>query len=68
MPAADARADELMRPGDVAAMFKVTPRVVIYWADSGKLHAIRTAGGHRRYRESEVRALFARLNPEADAA
>jgi len=49
-------------------MFKVTPRVVIYWADSGKLHAIRTAGGHRRYRESEVRALFARLNPEADAA
>ena len=29
------------------------------WAKAGKLTSIRTLGGHRRYRESEVRALLA---------
>jgi predicted site-specific integrase-resolvase len=31
---------------------------VTRWAKAGKLSAIRTLGGHRRYRESEVRALL----------
>jgi predicted site-specific integrase-resolvase len=28
------------------------------WAKAGKLNSIRTLGGHRRYRESEVRSLL----------
>ena len=40
-------------------MFRVDPKTVTRWAKAGKLTSIRTLGGHRRYRESEVRALLA---------
>ena len=51
--------EPLLSPGDVALMFRVDPKTVTRWAKEGKLTAIRTLGGHRRYRESEVRALLA---------
>lgn len=38
-------------------MFSVDPKTVTRWAKAGKLNSIRTAGGHRRYKESEIRAL-----------
>ena len=44
----------LMTPAEVAAAFKVTPRTVARWADSGHLTTIRTPGGHRRYLRSQV--------------
>jgi len=47
----------LMTPAEVAALFRVDPKTVTRWAKAGKLTAIRTLGGHRRYDESEVRAL-----------
>jgi excisionase family DNA binding protein len=50
--------DRMLTPGEVAALFRVDPRTVTRWAKTGKLHAIRTPGGHRRYPETEVRALF----------
>ena len=50
--------DALLTPSEVAAMFRVNPKTVTRWAKAGKLSAIRTLGGHRRYRESEVRALL----------
>jgi excisionase family DNA binding protein len=37
-------------------MFRVDPKTVTRWARDGKLTSIRTLGGHRRYREAEVRA------------
>lgn len=40
-------------------MFRVDPKTVTRWAKSGKLTSIRTLGGHRRYRETEVRDLLA---------
>jgi predicted site-specific integrase-resolvase len=42
-------------------MFRVDPRPVTRWAKAGKLEldSPRTLGGHRRYRESEVRELLA---------
>jgi excisionase family DNA binding protein len=46
-----------MTPAEVAALFRVDPKTVTRWAKAGKLHAIRTLGGHRRYDEVEVRAL-----------
>jgi len=39
-------------------MFRVDPKTVTRWAKAGKLSSIRTLGGHRRYRESEVRQLL----------
>jgi excisionase family DNA binding protein len=48
----------LLTPSEVAAMFRVDPKTVTRWAKSGKLPSIKTLGGHRRYRESEVRKLL----------
>lgn len=50
------RKDGLLTPGEVAALFRVDPKTVTRWAKAGKLHPIRTLGGHRRFRESEVRS------------
>jgi excisionase family DNA binding protein len=50
--------EALLTPAEVAAMFRVDPKTVTRWAKAGKLSSIRTLGGHRRYRESEVRALL----------
>jgi excisionase family DNA binding protein len=44
---------------EVAAILKVHPHTVARWAREGKLNTQRTLGGHRRYRESEIRALIA---------
>jgi excisionase family DNA binding protein len=48
----------LLTPAEVAKMFRVDPKTVTRWAKAGKLTAIRTLGGHRRYRRSEVQALL----------
>lgn len=50
--------DSLLTPAEVAAMFKVDPKTVTRWARAGKLTSIRTLGGHRRYKEAEVKALL----------
>ena len=51
-------AEPLLTPAEVAALFRVDPKTVTRWAKAGKLSSIRTLGGHRRYRESEVRDLL----------
>lgn len=56
--------EALLTPAEVAAMFRVDPKTVTRWAKAGKLSSIRTLGGHRRYRESEVRALLSGTLPE----
>lgn len=56
--------EALLTPAEVAAMFRVDPKTVTRWAKAGKLSSIRTLGGHRRYRESEVRALLTGMVPE----
>ncbi len=48
----------LLTPAEVAALFRVDPKTVTRWAKAGKLTAIRTLGGHRRYRQSEVQSLL----------
>ncbi|MDF0531659.1 BldC family transcriptional regulator [Tsukamurella sp. 8F] len=47
-----------MTPGQVAALFNVNPKTVTRWAGAGLLGAVRTPGGHRRFRASEVLALL----------
>jgi excisionase family DNA binding protein len=61
----DANSERLLTPGEVAALFRVDPKTVTRWAASGRISSIRTPGGHRRFRESEVRAL---LRGESGAA
>ena len=51
-------AEKLLTPSEVAALFRVDPKTVTRWAKAGKLSSIRTLGGHRRYRESEIRELI----------
>ena len=48
-------AEKLLTPSEVAELFKVNPKTVTRWARAGKITAIRTLGGHRRFRASEVR-------------
>ena len=59
MAARTPEAEPLLTPAEVATMFRVDPKTVTRWAKAGKLTSIRTLGGHRRYRETEVRALLA---------
>jgi len=54
----EALGERLLTPGEVAQLFRVDPKTVTRWASAGRLGSIRTPGGHRRFRESEVRALL----------
>jgi excisionase family DNA binding protein len=58
MSAEDSARERLLTPSEVAALFRVDPKTVTRWAKAGKITSIRTLGGHRRYREAEVRALL----------
>ena len=58
MPRIPPEAEPLLSPGEVATMFRVDPKTVTRWAKAGKITSIRTLGGQRRYKESEVRALL----------
>jgi excisionase family DNA binding protein len=53
--------EQLLTPGEVASLFRVDPKTVTRWATAGRIGSIRTPGGHRRFRESEVRMLLAEL-------
>ena len=64
MPTMSPEPEALLTPAEVAALFRVDPKTVTRWAKAAKLSSIRTLGGHRRYRESEVRALLAGLADE----
>ena len=48
----------LLTPSEVATLFRVDPKTVTRWAKAGKISAIRTLGGHRRFHEDEVRTLL----------
>lgn len=50
--------ETLYTPAEVASLFRVDPKTVTRWAKQGRLTPIRTLGGHRRYRASEVEQLL----------
>lgn len=51
-----------MTPAEVAALFRVSPKTVARWSRAGRLTALRTLGGHRRFRIEEVQALRAEVD------
>ncbi|MGH9057503.1 MAG: BldC family transcriptional regulator [Acidimicrobiales bacterium] len=61
-PGADIQPDALLTPAEVAALFRVNPKTVTRWARAGKITAIRTLGGHRRFRASEIRRWLEQLD------
>jgi excisionase family DNA binding protein len=56
--------DALLTPAEVAALFRVNPKTVTRWARAGKITAIRTLGGHRRLRASEIRRCLEQMERE----
>jgi excisionase family DNA binding protein len=59
--------EPMLMPGQVADLLGVDPKTVIHWATEGRLPFIRTLGGHRRYRESDVLAILAgQVDPPAE--
>lgn len=57
--------EALLTPSEVAALFRVNPKTVTRWARSGKLTAIRTLGGHRRFKASEIRRCLDEMGQQA---
>lgn len=60
--------EQLLTPSEVAAMFRVNPKTVTRWARAGKISAIRTLGGHRRFRASEIRKYLEQVESEQGLA
>ena len=42
-------AEPLLTPAECAEKFRVDVKTTVRWAQAGKLHTIRTPGGHRRF-------------------
>jgi excisionase family DNA binding protein len=57
-------AEQLLTPGEVAALFGVDPKTVTRWAKAGRLDPVVTPGGHRRCPETKVLALLAGPSPQ----
>ncbi|MGI9120709.1 MAG: BldC family transcriptional regulator [Acidimicrobiales bacterium] len=56
--------ETLLTPSEVAQMFRVNPKTVTRWARAGKISAIRTLGGHRRFRSSEIERCLQEMSTE----
>lgn len=60
--------DALLTPSEVAAMFRVNPKTVTRWARAGKISAIRTLGGHRRFRAAEIKKFLEQVEEGAETS
>lgn len=59
--------NELLTPSEVAVMFRVNPKTVTRWARAGKISAVRTLGGHRRFRAAEIRTFLEQIQEDVQA-
>lgn len=57
--------EDLLTPGEVAGLFRVDPKTVTRWAKAeriphfeGRPGALRTPGGHRRFRYGVIRRIL----------
>lgn len=71
MDTAELHPERWLRPCEVSALFeaaglfRVPASTLRDWVTAGRLAAKRTAGGHRRIRESDARALLSELEAVA---
>ncbi|MGF0215406.1 MULTISPECIES: helix-turn-helix domain-containing protein [Rhodococcus] len=54
--------DELLTPGEAIRVAAISRSTLLRAERAGRITALRTPGGHRRYRKSDLLAL---LNPSA---
>ena len=54
----------LLTPAELAGALRVNPKTVSRWEKTGKIPCIRTLGGHRRFRVSDVRTALSVQNQE----
>lgn len=59
---------DLLSSSQAAEVLQVSVKTVYAWADSGALASVRTPGGHRRFRRSDVDALLAPTPSPTEAA
>ena len=59
--------DHLLAPAAVAAIFNIDQETVNTWAQAGRIDAVVTSGGHRRYLTSQVLALLDRVQERRPA-
>lgn len=55
--------EPMLTPAQVALLLNVDVQTVARWAREGKIDAVRTPGGHRRYRRSDVEAMLKASTP-----
>jgi predicted site-specific integrase-resolvase len=48
------RLEDLLQIGDTAKLRGVSIDTLRRWENAGKIHAVRTEGGHRRYRVADI--------------
>lgn len=60
--------DFLLKPGEVAQLFRVDPKTVTRWASQGRMQGITTPGGHRRFQARVVVRLMLRLGEDPTVA
>jgi Helix-turn-helix domain len=65
-PQPDHHDDALLRPSEVADMFRVRTPTIARWAREGRLAPMLTPGGHRRYRLADIRTLLTTTEASAD--
>lgn len=53
----DYQDDELMKPGEIATIFRVNPKTVTRWFKAGLVGGLRTPGGHIRVYAADVARL-----------
>lgn len=59
--------NRLLTRSEVAEIFQVSPSTVTRWAEAGKLPAVKTLGGHRRYEARVVMELAEKLIDQQEA-
>jgi excisionase family DNA binding protein len=57
------RPDDLLKPGEIAPLFRVGVKTVSRWAKSGKVPSVRTPGGQVRIRRDVIDALLRGQTP-----
>lgn len=52
--------NELITPKKAAEMLGISPMTLRNWEESGKIKAVKTLGGHRRYLIEEIKGIAER--------
>ncbi len=56
---------DLLTPAEAARRLGVTPNTVTRWSRAGRISAIQTMGGHRRFRRDEIERVLRECGPSA---